>query len=116
MSLTLRERASPFPSLQRQLHGLKLATGVDPRLMVLIGIMVVVWIALDLQTNGIFLSARNLFNLSVQFAVVGIMAAGEITPEEAATVSGVLELRRKAIETENLAERIERLEHGLKSG
>lgn len=78
MSMTLRDRASSLPSLQRQLRELKLATGIDPRLMVLIAIMVVVWIALDIRTGGIFLSARNLFNLSVQFAVVGIMATGMV--------------------------------------
>jgi hypothetical protein len=35
-------------------------------------------------------------------AVVDAMSAGAVTPEEAATVSGVLELRRKALETENV--------------
>ena len=43
-------------------------------------------------------------------AVVGAMAAGDITPEEAATISSVLEARRKAIETQELAERISRVE------
>lgn len=42
--------------------------------------------------------------------VVEAMAAGEVTPEEAATIVGVLEVRRKAIETQDLAERITRLE------
>ena len=48
-------------------------------------------------------------------AVVEAMAAGEVTPEEAATISNVLEVHRKALETHELAERIERLEQGLKS-
>ena len=48
-------------------------------------------------------------------AVVDAMAAGAVTPEEAATVSGVLEARRKALETEELASRIERLARGMKS-
>jgi hypothetical protein len=47
-------------------------------------------------------------------SVVDAMAAGEVTPEEAVTVSGVLEFRRKALETEELASRIERLEQGRK--
>jgi hypothetical protein len=34
----------------------------------------------------------------------------KVTPEEAATISGVLEVRRKVLETEELARRIERLE------
>ena len=38
------------------------------------------------------------------------MAAGDITPDEAATITGILEIRRKVIETQELAERISRLE------
>lgn len=38
------------------------------------------------------------------------MAAGVISPEEAHTVAAVVELRRKALETGQLAERIARLE------
>ena len=48
-------------------------------------------------------------------AVVEALAEGEVTPDEAATISTVLEARRKALETQELAERIERLEKGMKS-
>jgi hypothetical protein len=48
-------------------------------------------------------------------ALVEAMAAGEVTPEEAATISGVLEARRKALETQELAERIDRLEQEMRS-
>lgn len=64
--------------MRQRLRAIALATGVDPRLMALIAIMAVVWVLLDLRTGGIFLSARNLFNLSVQVAVVGIMATGMV--------------------------------------
>jgi hypothetical protein len=43
-------------------------------------------------------------------AVVDAMAAGDITPDEAATITGILEVRRKAIETQEFAERLNRLE------
>src|SRR5689334_7441164 len=43
-------------------------------------------------------------------AVLDAMAAGDITPDEAATIAAILEVRRKAIETQELAERITRLE------
>ena len=43
------------------------------------------------------------------------MARGEVTPEEATTISGVLEARRKVIETQELAERIGCLEQEMKS-
>ena len=42
--------------------------------------------------------------------ITAAMAAGEMTPDEAAAVSSVLEIHRKAIETESLADRIEVLE------
>jgi hypothetical protein len=48
-------------------------------------------------------------------AVVEALAAGEVTPEEAATISGVLEARRKALETHELAARVDRLEQEMKS-
>jgi thioredoxin-like negative regulator of GroEL len=46
-------------------------------------------------------------------AVVDAMAAGDITPDEAATITGILEIRRKVIETQELAERISRLERKM---
>ena len=39
------------------------------------GVLLAVWLGFDLLTGGMFLTARNLFNLSLQVAVVGIMAA-----------------------------------------
>jgi D-xylose transport system permease protein len=52
--------------------------GVDPRLLVMLGVLLAVWVVLDLLTGGLFLTARNLFNLSLQVAVVGIMATGMV--------------------------------------
>jgi len=46
-------------------------------------------------------------------AVVDAMAAGDITPDEAATITGILEVRRKVIETQELADRISRLERKM---
>ena len=48
--------------------------------------------------------------LKAQAATIGAMAAGEITPDEAATVASVLEAKRRAIETVQLEERVMRLE------
>jgi hypothetical protein len=45
-----------------------------------------------------------------QSATVAAMAGGEITPDEAATVSSILESKRKAIETMELEMRVARLE------
>lgn len=43
-------------------------------------------------------------------SVVASMAAGELTPDEAAIIAGVLELKRRAIETTEIETRLSRLE------
>jgi hypothetical protein len=48
--------------------------------------------------------------LKAQAATVGAMANGEITPDEAATIAGVLDAKRRAIETVHLEERVAKLE------
>ena len=53
-------------------------TAVDPRLAVMLLTLALVWVGLDLLTGGRFLSARNLFNLSLQVTVTGIMATGMV--------------------------------------
>jgi hypothetical protein len=44
--------------------------------------------------------------LKAQAAAIRAMACGEITPDEAATIAGLLEARRKAIETVDLERRL----------
>jgi hypothetical protein len=46
--------------------------------------------------------------------LVQAVAAGDVTPEEAATVAGLLETKRRAIETAELEARINQLERHLK--
>jgi len=48
--------------------------------------------------------------LAALSATLDAMAAGEIRPEEAAVVAGVLEAKRKAIETVDIEARLARLE------
>ena len=45
-------------------------------------------------------------------AVVAAVATGAISPEEGQAVAGVIEFQRRAIETNDLAARIEALERG----
>ncbi|MCP4382477.1 MAG: sugar ABC transporter permease [Hyphomicrobiales bacterium] len=54
------------------------AVGIDPRLFGMLLILATIWIILNLATGGNFLTARNLFNLSLQVAVVGVMATGMV--------------------------------------
>lgn len=48
-----------------------------------------------------------------QATVVAAVASGQIAPDEATALSGLLEARRRALETEELETRIRRLEQGL---
>ena len=52
--------------------------GLDMRMLVMVGILIVIWLGLNMATDGIFLTARNLYNLAVQSSVVGIMATGMV--------------------------------------
>jgi hypothetical protein len=56
------------------LERLSRVIGIDPRLLGMLLVLVVIWLVLNIATGGTFLSARNLFNLSLQVAVVGVMA------------------------------------------
>ena len=54
------------------------AAGLDARLLGMLVVLLAIWLGFDVLTGGIFLTARNLFNLSLQVAVVGIMACGMV--------------------------------------
>src|SRR5271169_580302 len=54
------------------------AAGLDVRLLAMLLIMAAIWVGLNALTGGIFLTPRNLFNLSLQVAVVGIMSCGMV--------------------------------------
>ncbi|HIC80801.1 MAG TPA: sugar ABC transporter permease [Kiloniellaceae bacterium] len=53
-------------------------TGLDTRLLAMLGALIAIWIILNLMTGGIFLTPRNLYNLAVQSSVVGVMATGMV--------------------------------------
>jgi D-xylose transport system permease protein len=54
------------------------AAGLDARLLGMMIVLLAIWLGFDILTGGIFLTARNLFNLSLQVSVVGIMACGMV--------------------------------------
>ena len=54
------------------------AAGIDVRLLGMIVVMAAIWVALHVLTGGLFLTPRNLFNLSLQVSVVGIMTCGMV--------------------------------------
>ncbi len=59
------------------------ATEIDPRLVGMVGALLLIWLAFHLYGvvvlgDGIFITPRNLWNLSVQTAYIGIMATGMV--------------------------------------
>jgi D-xylose transport system permease protein len=53
-------------------------TELDTRLLGMIGALALIWIGFQFVSGGIFLTPRNLWNLSVQTAEVGVMATGMV--------------------------------------
>ena len=66
--------ASPPQSMRSTL----LSMEIDTRLLGLIGATVVIWVGFNILSGGSFLTARNLWNLSVQSASVAVMATGMV--------------------------------------
>ena len=63
-------RRSPMAALQ--------ALEIDTRLVGLILATLAIWVVFNLVSDGLFLTPRNLWNLSVQSAAVAIMATGMV--------------------------------------
>jgi len=60
------------------MRGRWLSRGIDPRLASMLLALVIIWIGLQVLTDGIFLSPRNLYNLSMQASAVAIMSCGMV--------------------------------------
>lgn len=69
-----RSDAARTSALGRAARSLEL----DLRLLGMIGALIVIWVVFDLTTGGLYLTPRNLFNLSVQTASVAVMATGMV--------------------------------------
>ena len=54
------------------------ATEIDTRLLGMIGALLVIWIGFHMLTGGLFLTPRNLWNLTVQTSSVAVMATGMV--------------------------------------
>src|SRR5438094_4409639 len=51
---------------------------IDTRLVGMVAALLIIWVGFSLVSNGTFLTARNLWNLSVQSASIAIMATGMV--------------------------------------
>ena len=66
------------PSRPSPLAAFLKATELDIRMLGMVGALLLIWIAFHLLSGGLFLTPRNLWNLSVQSAPVAIMATGMV--------------------------------------
>ena len=70
------------PSAQRAgIDALRRVTNVleiDARLLAMFAVLAAIGVGFEISTGGYFLTARNLFNLSLQTSVVAIMATGMV--------------------------------------
>jgi D-xylose transport system permease protein len=64
-------RSSPLASFLK-------ATELDTRMLGMIGALLLIWLAFHVLSGGLFLTPRNLWNLSVQSSPVAIMATGMV--------------------------------------
>ncbi|MET3586150.1 D-xylose transport system permease protein [Pseudorhizobium tarimense] len=54
------------------------ATEIDTRLLGMVGALLIIWIGFHIMTDGLFLTPRNLWNLTVQTSSVAVMATGMV--------------------------------------
>jgi D-xylose transport system permease protein len=60
------------------LGGLIRATEIDTRMLGMVGALLVIWVVFHVLSGGIFLTPRNLWNLTVQTASIAVMATGMV--------------------------------------
>ena len=73
-------RAGPTIGAGGGFKGFMRATEIDTRMLGMIGALLVIWVGFHILSGGTFLTPRNLWNLSVQTASVGVMATGSERP------------------------------------
>lgn len=70
--------AHPSRYASNPLQRFLIATELDTRLLGMVGALAVVWIGFHVFSGGLFLTPRNLWNLSVQTASVAVMVTGMV--------------------------------------
>src|SRR5438309_3554579 len=77
-TLTRDAEALPPSRAQRDLGSLLRSLEIDTRLLGMIVALAIIWIGFQIMSGGLFLTTRNLWNLSVQSASIAIMATGMV--------------------------------------
>ena len=68
----------PSAYAQNPLQRFLFATELDTRLLGMVGALVIIWVGFHIFSGGLFLTPRNLWNLSVQTASVAVMVTGMV--------------------------------------
>src|SRR6266487_1423920 len=68
----------PQPRGERGFGSLFRSLELDTRLLGMVLALAIIWIGFQVLSGGLFLTPRNLWNLSVQSASIGIMATGMV--------------------------------------
>jgi len=70
--------AHPSRFAQNPLQRFLIATELDTRLLGMVGALAIIWVGFHILSGGLFLTPRNLWNLSVQTASVAVMVTGMV--------------------------------------
>jgi D-xylose transport system permease protein len=70
--------AVPQPRTPRDIQSLWRSMEIDSRLLGMIAALAIIWLGFHILSGGLFLTPRNLWNLSVQSASIAIMATGMV--------------------------------------
>src|SRR6266581_9356510 len=73
-----RAEAVPQPQTPRSVQSLWRSMEIDSRLLGMIAALAIIWLGFHILSGGLFLTPRNLWNLSVQSASIAIMATGMV--------------------------------------
>src|SRR5438874_8404448 len=71
-------RAEAVPRTPRSFQSVWRSMEIDSRLLGMIGALAIIWLGFHILSGGLFLTPRNLWNLSVQSASIAIMATGMV--------------------------------------
>ena len=75
---TMGSPSPPAAAPARSWRSVVADTELDTRLFGMLIALAVIWIAFNIRSDGGFLTARNLWNLSVQSTSIAIMATGMV--------------------------------------
>jgi D-xylose transport system permease protein len=74
----VRQAATSDEPPGRSIRSFLASTEIDTRLAGMIGALAVIWVGFNVMSGGLFLTSRNLWNLSVQSSSIAVMATGMV--------------------------------------